>query len=405
MSEPLRPVAAVLVAAGAGRRMGADKLWIELLGRPAWRWSLDALLAVPGMQRVAVVIPADAEDRFAAALAVETADRCLLVTGGAERVDSVTAGITALTAAGLPDEMPLLVHDAARPGASTALMLRVADAVELGHAVIPVVPLHDSLKRVDNTGRVIAPIDRESLVAAQTPQAATLGELRAALEESRAWGRAATDEASALASGGITVHSVPGEAGNLKLTEPGDELRLAAVLAASGSPMSVPAVASGQRAGIGFDTHRRESGRTLMLGGLEYPDEDGLAGHSDGDAALHAVIDALLGAVGAGDIGSLFPPDDERWRDADSGALLEGAVERLAADGWEPSSIDLVIVTPHPAVAPRRDEMIERIAGLCGLATDHVAVKGTTSDGLGFAGAEGIAAYAVALVAPQATVA
>jgi 2-C-methyl-D-erythritol 2,4-cyclodiphosphate synthase len=164
-------------------------------------------------------------------------------------------------------------------------------------------------------------------------------------------------------------------------------------------------VASGQRAGIGFDTHRRESGRTLMLGGLEYPDEDGLAGHSDGDAALHAVIDALLGAVGAGDIGSLYPHDDERWRDADSAALLRGAVERLAAAGWEPSSIDLVIVTPHPAVAPRRDEMIERIAGLCGLATDHVAVKGTTSDGLGFAGAEGIAAYAVALVAPQATVA
>ncbi len=401
MIEP-RPVAAVLVAAGVGRRMGVDKLWIEMFGRPAWRWSLDALLAVPGMRRVAVVIPADAEDRFAAALPAEAADRCLLVTGGAERVDSVTAGITALTAAGLPDDMPLLVHDAARPGASSELMLRVVDAVELGHAVIPVVPLHDSIKRVDNTGRVIAPIDRESLAAAQTPQAATLGELRAALEESRAWGRAATDEASALASGGITVHTVFGEAGNLKLTEPGDELRLAAVLAASGSPLAVPAVASGQRAGIGFDAHRRESGRTLMLGGLEFPGEAGLAGHSDGDAALHAVIDALLGATGAGDIASLYPPDDDRWRNADSGALLEDAVERLAADGWEPISVDLVIVAPHPAVAPRRDEMINCIAGLCGLASDDVAVKGTTSDGLGFAGSEGIAAYAIAVVSPKA---
>jgi len=393
---------AVLVAAGAGRRMGADKLWIELHGRPAWRWSLDALLAVPGMQRVVVVIPAGAEERFAAALPAEAADRCLLVNGGAERVDSVTAGITALTAAGMPDDMPLLVHDAARPGASSALMLRVADAVALGHAVIPVVPLHDSIKRVDTTGRVIAPVDRESLMAAQTPQAATLGELRAALEESRAWGRAATDEASALASGGITVHTVPGEAGNLKMTEPGDELRIAAVLAVSGSPMSVPAVASRQRAGIGFDAHRRESGRALVLGGLKFPGEEGLAGHSDGDPALHAVIDALLGAAGAGDIGSLYPPDDDRWRGADSGALLEEAVERLATAGWAPSSIDLVIVAPHPAVAPRRDEMIIRIAGLCGIASDRVAVKGTTSDGLGFAGSEGIAAYAIAVVSAKA---
>ncbi len=401
MAEP-RAVAAVLVAAGAGRRMGADKLWIEMLGRPAWRWSLDSLLAVPGMQRVAVVIPADAEDRFVAALPPEGADRCLLVTGGAERVDSVTAGITALTEAGLPDEMPLLVHDAARPGASTALMLRVADAVEPGHAVIPVIPLHDSLKRVDNTGRVIAPIDRESLVAAQTPQAATLGELRAALEESRAWGRAATDEASALASGGITVHSVPGEAGNLKLTEPGDEVRMAAVLAASASPTTIPPVAHGERVGIGFDAHRREAGRKLMLGGLEFPDEDGLAGHSDGDAALHAVIDAFLGAAGAGDIGSLYPPDDERWRDADSATLLASTVARLVAEGWAPISIDLVIVAPHPTVAPRRDEMIDRIAGLCVLAVDGVTVRGTTSDGLGFAGAEGIAAYAIAVVSPKA---
>lgn len=402
MTEP-RAVAAVLVAAGAGRRMGGDKLWIEMLGRPAWRWSLDALLALPGMRRVAVVIAPDTEDRFAAALPADAAERCMLVTGGADRVDSVTAGITALTAAGLPDDMPLLVHDAARPAASSALMQRVADAVELGHAVIPVVPLHDSLKRVDSTGRVIAPIDRESLMAAQTPQAATLGELRAALEESRAWGRAATDEASALASGGITVHTVPGEAGNLKLTEPGDEVRLSAVLAASASPLALPSVAPGQRAGIGFDAHRRESGRALMLGGLEFPGEDGLAGHSDGDAALHAVTDALLGAAGAGDIGGLFPPDDERWRDADSGALLRGAVERLAAAGWGPASVDVVIVAPHPAIAPRRDEMIGRIAALCGLAADGVSVKGTTSDGLGFAGAEGIVAYAVAVVAALAT--
>ena len=397
-----RALAAVLVAAGAARRMGGDKLWIELWGRPAWRWSLDALLRVPGMERVAVVVPADALDRFGTNLPADAHDRCLLVAGGAERVDSVTAGIAALTSAGRPADRPVLVHDAARPAASVDLMTRIADAVALGHAVIPVVPLHDSIKRVDATGRVIAPIDRESLVAAQTPQAATLGELRAALEEAQAWGRTVTDEASALAAAGVPVETVPGEAGNLKLTEPGDELRLAAALAAVAAPLAAPAAAPGERAGMGFDAHRREAGRPLRLGGLAWPGEDGLAGHSDGDVALHAVTDALLGAAGAGDIGGLFPSGDERFRDVDSGDMLAAAVRRLSEFGWRPVSVDLVVVAPSPAIAPRRDEMAGRIAGLCGLAPASVSVRGTTSDGLGFAGAEGIAAYAVAVVAPEA---
>jgi 2-C-methyl-D-erythritol 4-phosphate cytidylyltransferase/2-C-methyl-D-erythritol 2,4-cyclodiphosphate synthase len=393
-------VGAVLVAAGQSQRMGGDKLWIEFWGRPAWRWSLDALLAVPGMTWVVVVAPPDAVDRFVAGLPEAALDRCMVVPGGTERADSALAGIAALTTAGIPEETPVLIHDAARPAASTALMERVVAAVTSTEGVIPVVGLHDSLKRVDVSGRVVAELDREGLAAAQTPQAATLVVLRAALEEAQAWGRKATDEAGALAAGGVVVHAIAGEPGNRKLTEPGDETLLRGALAAAAQPLAAPPVGEGQRVGIGFDAHRFAPERTLRLGGLDFPGEPGLAGHSDGDAALHAVIDALLGAAGAGDIGTRFPSDDEQWSGADSRDLLRAAVETLAAAGWRPNSVDLAIVASHPSVAPRRGEMAAAIAAGCGIDAGAVGIKGSTSDGLGFAGAEGIAAYAVAVIGP-----
>ena len=394
------PVGAVLVAAGEGRRMGADKLWIELWGRPVWRWSLDALLAVSGMSRVIVVVPHDAVERFTAALPEAARDRCVVVPGGVERADSALAGIAALTAAALPEEAPVLIHDAARPAASTELMERVLAAVTPVEGAIPAVELHDSLKRVDASGRVIAVVEREGLVAAQTPQAATLVVLRAALEEAQAWSRKATDEAGALAAGGVVVHVVAGEHGNRKLTEPGDDSLLRGALLPSAQPLAAPAVGERQRAGIGFDAHRFGDEGALRLGGVDFSDQPRLAGHSDGDAALHAVIDALLGAAGAGDVGLLFPPDDERWSGADSRDLLRGAVATLAAAGWRPLSVDLAIVASRPAIAPRREEMAAAIAAACGLDPGAVSVKGTTSDGLGFAGTEGIAAYAVAVIGP-----
>jgi len=394
------PVAAVLVAAGQSQRMAfGDKLWIELWGRPVWRWALDTLLAVPGMTHVAVVVPPRAIERFEVALPEAARDRCHVVAGGADRVDSVVAGIAALTALGLPEEITVLVHDAARPAASAELMSRVAEALQPGEGVIPVVLVPDALKKTDASGRVVAPIDRESLRAAQTPQAASLGALRAAIEESMAWGRKASDEAEALAAGGLVVRAIPGEVGNRKLTEPGDEVLLRGVLAAAALPLSAPS-AVGQRTGIGFDAHRYDADRQLHLGGIVIKDEPGLAGHSDGDVALHALIDALLGGAGLGDIGSLYPADDEKWRDADSAELLRGAVERLAGAGWRPSGIDVAIVAQRPSIAAHRDEMVERIAALCGLGSSAVSVKGTTSDGLGFAGSEGIAAFAVAVLAP-----
>jgi 2-C-methyl-D-erythritol 4-phosphate cytidylyltransferase/2-C-methyl-D-erythritol 2,4-cyclodiphosphate synthase len=175
---------------------------------------------------------------------------------------------------------------------------------------------------------------------------------------------------------------------------------LRAVLGSRSIPLSVPAMGEGLCAGIGFDAHRLEEGRELHLGGLLFKGETGLAGHSDGDAALHAVIDAVLGAARLGDVGSLFPPDDEQWRDADSGALVIAAVERLREAGWRPAGLDLAIVARRPAIEPRRAELVARLAELTGLEPGAVSVKGTTSDGLGFAGAEGIAAFAVATVAP-----
>jgi len=378
--------------------MGGDKLWIEFSGRPVWRWSLDALLAVPGMSQVIVVVPPDAIDRFGAAIPDAARARCQVVAGGEERADSALAGVAALTAARFPDDATVLIHDAARPAASTELMQRIVAAVTPTTGAIPVVELHDALKKVDHSGRVVAAIDRVGLSAVQTPQAATLVVLRAALEEAQAWGRKVADEAEALAAGGVVVNTVPGDAGNQKLTEPGDERLLMGVLASRSLPMVAPEVGEGQRAGIGFDAHRFDPGFPLRLGGLEFPDQPGLAGHSDADVALHAVIDALLGAAAAGDIGTLYPSGDARWQDADSAALLRGAVATVASTGWRPVSIDLTIVAAHPVIAPRRDEMVARLASLCGVGAEAVSVKGTTSDGLGFAGEEGIAAFAVAVI-------
>ncbi|HEX3218590.1 MAG TPA: 2-C-methyl-D-erythritol 2,4-cyclodiphosphate synthase [Candidatus Limnocylindria bacterium] len=394
-----QPVAAILVAAGQSRRFGGDKLWVDLWGRPAWRWSLDSLLSVPDMNLVALVAPREAMDAFRAALPPDATERVRIVAGGMERTDSVVAGIAALTAAGVSEDTPVLVHDAARPAATVELMVRVVAAVRAGTGAVPLVPVADSLKVLDGAGAVQGVVDRDAVHAAQTPQGATLRQLRAAMEETHAWGRPVTDEASAMTSGGIPVRSVDGEPMNRKITELGDEAMLRAILAGWSAPVSAPAVEEGMRAGIGFDAHRLQEGRELHLAGLAFPGETGLAGHSDGDAALHAVIDALLGAAALGDVGALFPPEDERFRDADSGELLRMAVTRLADAGWRPAGLDLAIVARRPPIAARREEIVARLADLIGLASDAISVKGTTSDGLGFAGSEGIAAFAVATVA------
>ena len=391
--------AAILVAAGRSTRLGSDKLWEDLWGRPAWRWSLDVLLTDADLASVAIAVPSESVDRFHAALPPGNG-RCIVVPGGDARADSVIAGIWALTGAGHDDETLVLVHDAARPALTADLVATVVSAArEVNGAVVPVVPVVDTLKRVRGD-RVVAPVDREEVAAAQTPQAARLGALRAAIEESHAWGRPITDDAGALAAAGVPVHVVPGDPANRKITEPADLVPMRAQLAATARGFA-DGPASGGRCGIGFDAHRLVDDRPMRLAGVDFPGEPrGPEGHSDGDAALHAVIDALLGAAGLGDVGTLFPPDDPAWSGADSAELLGKAVQRLRNAGWRPTGVDVAIAVARPRVAERRDELIDRLARLLGLDAELVSVKGTTSDGLGFAGSEGVAAWAVASVEP-----
>jgi len=397
-------LAGVVVAAGRGSRMRREKLWIELWGRPVWRWSLDALLAVPELARVALVVPPGEVERFRAVMPQASTDRCLLVEGGEVRSASVEAGLMALADGGVSSSTIVLVHDAARPAVGASLIEAVVGAARDGGAAIPVLPMADTLKRVDD-GLVEATVSREGLGAAQTPQAASLGILLAALDAARVRGGEPTDEAAALTAIGVPVRAVAGDPANRKLTEDGDLVVLRAVLRerAIGAlePQAPPASAA--RSGIGFDAHRLEPEIPLKLGGLAFPDEPlGLAGHSDGDVALHAVIDALLGAAHMGDIGTFFPEGDSRWSGADSGGLVQLTVERLRAAGLRPLSVDLTIVASRPSIASRREAMEHRIADLLGVSDGSVSVKGTTSDGLGFAGGEGIAAHAVAGVEPAA---
>lgn len=385
--------------------MGTDKLWIDLYGRPVWRWSLDALLAAHGIERFAVVVPADEFGRFRKALPTSAADRCLLAPGGERRLDSVLGGLSVLGEAGVGADALVLVHDAARPAVRPELIERIVLAAGESGAVVPVVAMHDALKRV-TAGRLDASVEREGLAAAQTPQLARLGELRAALIGAASAGRDVSDDAAALLDAGIEVRTVPGDPGNIKLTDPADVPLLRAVLREWARPVETggPPISDAARVGIGFDAHRLEAGRPLHLGGVHFEGATrGLAGHSDGDVALHAVIDALLGAAGEGDIGQAFP-SDERWHGADSAELVERTFRRLREKGWDPIAVDLTVVAAAPAIAPHREEMRARIGSLMGLTPDAISVKGTTSDGLGFAGSEGIAAYAVALVrrsAPQ----
>jgi 2-C-methyl-D-erythritol 4-phosphate cytidylyltransferase / 2-C-methyl-D-erythritol 2,4-cyclodiphosphate synthase len=392
------PHAAVLVAAGRSSRLGDDKLWIDLYGRPVWRWSLDVLLGTDAIGSLALVVPGDGLDRFRAALPPEVRDRCLVVAGGDDRAASVLAGLEALVVHGWNESTLVLVHDAARPALSPQLVARVISAAEQAAAagVIPVVPVTDSLKEV-RSDAIVGRVERDEVVAAQTPQAARLGVLRAALAAARDEGRAVTDEASALEAAGHPVRTVEGDQANRKLTVADDLPALRATLAARSGPAAGAVESGTERVASGFDAHRLVAGRQMRLGGLHFADEPaGPMGHSDGDAVLHAVTDAILGAAGLGDIGTLFPSSDASLAGADSRDLLRRAVERLASAGWSVRWADVTIAARRPAIAPRRDEMAATIAETLGVPAEAVSVKASTSDGLGFAGAEGIAAWAVA---------
>ena len=369
------PVAIVVVAAGASSRFGADKLAARLGGRTVLERAVASVRAAfPSAPAVLVVradeVATEAERWRAAGVRV--------VAGGARRQDSVRRGCEALA---VPATAVVLIHDAARPFVPAADVRAVAAAAATGGAALLVAPLVDTIKRVAGDA-VTGTEPREQLRRALTPQAFRADVLRAAWEAAGTaeW----TDEAALVEAVGGRVTAVAGDPRNVKVTHREDLDALRAVF-----PLRTVV-------GQGVDVHPFAAGRPLVLCGVEIPSEVGLAGHSDADAALHAVTDAVLGAVGAGDIGEHFPPSDERWRGASSDRFVRHAVALAAAAGLRVAHCDLTILAERPRVSPHRDAMRARLGELLGLAAGAVSVKATTCEGLGFVGRrEGVVAMAI----------
>lgn len=362
---------AVVVAAGSSRRMGGlDKLQLDLAGRPVLAWSLAAMRAATAVDRIVVVTSPDRVDELAGRSWVAAAG-ARVIAGGARRQDSVAAGVRACEAD------VVLVHDGARPLVSAALVDSVAEMARDMGAAIPVLAVVDSLKRLDGD-RIAGAASRDGLGRAQTPQGARRDLLRAAVEAHADGPETFGDEAELLTRAGIPVRAVEGEATNIKVTVP-DDLRLARAIAA--------ADAVGPRFATGFDSHPFGPEDGLRLGGIEVPGAPRLWGHSDGDAALHAICDALLAGAGMGDLGRAFPAGDPATRGIDSRELLTAVVARLAGAGVTPVSIDLTITGARPKLGGvRLDRMRGVIADLVGLPPGAVSVKAATGN---LAGEEG----------------
>jgi 2-C-methyl-D-erythritol 4-phosphate cytidylyltransferase/2-C-methyl-D-erythritol 2,4-cyclodiphosphate synthase len=372
---------AIVVGGGTGSRFGGDapKQYRRLAGAAIFRRALGAFAAHPDVDAVQPVIGAEDATHFARACGDLPIRRA--ITGGPTRSASVRAAVDAL-AAEPPDRV--LVHDAARPLVSTGLIGRVVAALERHAAVVPAVAVRDTLKRAP-TGTIEATIDRTGLVAVQTPQ----GFAYELLREAHAHGDDATDDAGLVERLGVPVHVVEGEMTNLKVTAPDDLALAERWLTAAPVP----------RVGTGFDVHRLREGAGVVLGGITLPCELTLVGHSDADVALHALTDALLGTLGVGDIGTLFPPSEPRWKGADSALFLTEAGRRVAEAGGAVAHLDLTILCERPKIGPHRSAMRERIAAILGLDVARVSVKATTTERLGFTGrGEGIAAQAAATV-------
>ena len=382
-------VAAVVVAAGRGTRTGMPypKQYRTLKGAPLVRDSLRLFALHPEVDLVQPVIHPDDAARFTAAaagLGIATP-----VSGGATRQSSVRAGLEALAASA---PAIVLVHDAARPFVSDALVSRAIASAQAHGAAIPGLPVTDTVKLVDAQGLVTATLDRAHLRTVQTPQAFAFPALLDAHRRAAAAGRDDFSDDGALAEwAGLKVAVFPGEKGNVKMTTADDFARAEAELAASLSDI---------RTGIGYDIHAFEDGGDhVWLGGIKIPHARKLSGHSDADVALHALVDAILGALADGDIGVHFPPTDEKWRGASSDKFLKFAVERVRERGGMIGHLDVAIVAEAPKVNPVRDAIRARIAEIAGLTIDRVGVTATTNEKLGAIGSgQGIAAYATATI-------
>lgn len=380
---------ALVVAAGAGERAGLEgpKQYALLGGKPLLRHCVERLLAHPAIDAVRVVIGDGQQAQYEAATA--GLDLAPPILGAATRQKSVLAGLAQLESEGTEDQCGpdyVLIHDAARPFVTAAVVDRLILALKSRDAAIPVLPVADTLVRAVGDA-VSDAVPRDDLYRVQTPQAFAFSAIIAAHFDAK--DDDATDDASLLRDWGLTVATVAGDEALAKLTYPADfaaaEERLRARMTA--------------RTGMGFDVHAFSGPGPLVIGGITVPHDRGLTGHSDADVALHALTDALLGAIADGDIGSHFPPSDERWRGAASHLFLEHARDLIAARGGVIDHVDVTIICETPKIGPHRDAMRAAIAGMLRLQTSRVSVKATTTERLGFAGrGEGIAAQAVATV-------
>ena len=388
-----RQVAALIVAAGRGTRAGGEvpKQYRLLGGVPVLARTISAFMENRAIDIVQVVI--DPVDRPLYDACLPASARIVApVGGGASRQASVLAGLEALAALAPPPDV-VLIHDAARPFVSAGLIARSCEMLASGTvAAVPGVPLTDTVKQIDGTDRVTATPERSSLRAIQTPQAFDFVSLLDAHRRAATVpGLAATDDAAVMEWAGHPVTVFAGEPGNGKLTLPEDfdaaERRLGGV--------SMTDIRTGQ----GYDVHAFGPGDHVWLGGIRIPHECGVIAHSDGDVALHAATDALLGAIGDGDIGTHFPPSDPQWRGASSDRFLAHAAALVAARGGRIGNIDLTVVCEAPKIGPHREAIRERIAAIVGISADRVSIKATTSEKMGFTGRrEGLAALALATV-------
>jgi len=370
---------AVIVAAGSGSRAGGDKQWRPLAGRPVVRWSVEALAAAGADEVIMVIAPGA---RAALDAALDGLGSWRAVTGGATRAASVRAGLAALACG--PDQ-PVLIHDAARPLLSGEVIARLLAALETADGALPGLAVADSLRKVDD-GVVGDSVARDSLVRAQTPQAFRRTTVEAA---HAAWTGAEppTDEAEAVRANGGRVVAVAGDPRLMKLTYPED------------FAMAEALIARRTHVGMGFDAHRWGPGGSVWLCGVEIAHDQTLIGHSDADAGLHALTDAILGAIGDGDIGDHFPPTDPQWKGASSDRFLAHAADLVAARGGRIVNVDVTLICERPKVKPHRQAMRERLAALLDLPLSAVSVKATTTEAMGFTGrGEGLAAQAVATV-------
>ncbi|WP_044564412.1 bifunctional 2-C-methyl-D-erythritol 4-phosphate cytidylyltransferase/2-C-methyl-D-erythritol 2,4-cyclodiphosphate synthase [Azospirillum sp. B4] len=377
---------ALIVAAGSGSRFGGDlpKQYLTLAGRAVLARTVAAFQTHPEVTAVRVVINPAHRDLYEEAVA--GLDLPPPVAGGAARQDSVRNGLEAAAADGGYDLV--LIHDAARPLVDAASISAVIKALAEVPAALAAASVSDTLKRADATGAVAATVDRTALWRALTPQGFRFKDILKAHRDLA--GQELTDDAAVAEKAGLPVRLVPTNPDNLKVTHAEDLARAEKIIMNDLGDV---------RVGHGYDVHKFTEGDHIILCGLKVPHTHKLEGHSDADVGLHALTDAILGAIGAGDIGSHFPPTDERWRGADSGKFLQHAATLVKAKGGAIAHCDITVICERPKVGPHREAMVARVADLLGIAPDRVSVKATTTEGLGFTGRrEGIAAMATCTV-------